>query len=428
MEALERLYSDHRFFVDLRRDVEQSVRRRPHLTLDEVVVESRRPVRTALLMLQRLLHEGQIRALGGRLSGTSGNGGVHANVPEPRPPSGLAAHYMRLVSSREAPALLWSQRRLTPDSAVERAAYIVRRARNAAGSAIFLGDDDMVSPLVAAMLPGWTVHVVDIDRTVLEVAAGVARALDAEVLVYHSDLSAGEELGTGPADIVVSDPFPSGDGSFEALFWARASRLLRDGGYSVTTIAPSHKPVGFDAQALAKQQRLGLALLDVAADFGRYEVFDFEFTELEREWLAELAQRPSVSQTKSLMTAQKIGSPDEALLAEIAAFDFARWSEATVSHYLTQQAGAEDQIEIARTRGRARPEPARGSSKQATLSRPADVPAARVRTVLRDAGAGDAALDEAQRLMRDVPGSRAVAELQLCARAIESWTRHRLDE
>jgi hypothetical protein len=441
------LVKEHLFFRDLLAHLTATIENRDIRCLDDLVAASRRPVRTVLLGLHELIRTRVVVI--GPSAITLADGGDEVGTAVRRPDNSvagprLAAHvgrYLELTATREAPALLWGQRRLVPHSALRRADYVLEWMAPRRGVAMFFGDDDMVSPLVAAGAPGWQVHVVDIDRGVLDTAERTAAALGARVQVHHADLATTALAFEGACDVTVCDPFPSGDGSFEAVFWSQATSVLRPGGLSITTVAPSHKPLGYAQGALRRQQELGLDLLDLRADFGWYESFAFEFTSLECEWLSTHNLRSSVSQTKSIMAARLAAGPR----APSPAFDFGRWSSATTDHYLTRQAGLDEQQALARARGAggdvsSEAAPRRGmrtdllvpSELRAGLPASSEESAGRRWTELLTSLGADPSQDDVAEIVRltevaDLAPSGPNALLGLAIRAIESWERWRLD-
>jgi hypothetical protein len=340
---------------------------------------------------------------------------------------------------------------LIPRSAVDRAAYISTLIRDRTGRILFLGDDDLVSPLVAAWHPSVDVQVLDIDSAVLERAKAVARALGASVGIQHVDLTKPTVDDPASADIVVADPFPSRDGSFEGAFWSRAAEFLCVGGTLVTTVAPSHKPRDFALGALASLKSCGFCLVELLSDVGAYETFAFEFTPYEQRILDALGLTSTVAHTKSLLAAEFLGKHMVTRVAE-PLVDFERWSSAALSHYLTVQAGSGEQASIVASRG-----PVRSASNGSTKKResgmkveaifpielrdhaqgrvPASPEAAIAECILavRECFGVETTETEAQELMRlttsaDLASSDDLAQLGLMIRAIESWERWRFDE
>lgn len=396
--------------------------------LDEIVVESRTPVRTALLILGYLNATGQLP----RPSASACCGPV-ATIPA-RLTDLATDRYLAAVANREKPGLLWGQRRLVPRSAIDRAEYVLHLAERCppGGGVVFLGDDDLVSPLVAVACER-PIVVFDIDLAVVERAQDVARALGGQIRAYHSDLSNEIPELDDRTDIVVCDPFPSGDGSFEAMFWRVAAALLNSEGILVTTVAPSHKPEIYARGALRMLDLAGFTLLDLHANFGRYELFEFELVDLERHLLRRLRLNSTIAHTKSLLAARYDGAG--ALSAP--PLDFAQWTRAAYSHYLTGQAGSFEQIQLARQRGLADLD---------TPSAPVDTlrPELLLPATLRSDASNDPHLWRSQlglpitelelvelaslattprRTLSDDSGW-----LALMARAVESWERWRLDE
>ncbi|HYH05732.1 MAG TPA: bis-aminopropyl spermidine synthase family protein [Thermoanaerobaculia bacterium] len=423
------------------------LRCRGPVTLDRLVCAVRRPVRTVLLCVDWLA---ELNLVAAGEPGTLDCLGAHVQAPAKRPQAapcdegGRISRYIELASSREEPALLWGQRRLTPQSAVERALYIADQMRGPSGRIVFLGDDDLVSPLLAATAPGWTVTTIDIDSEVLSKAHQVASELGATVETRHADLSDFNEADGASYDIAVADPFPSGDGSFEALFWQRAAELLRRSGLLISTTSPSHKPIEYSRGALARLSDIGFALVDMRADFGRYEVFSFEFADYERQVLHRLGLRSTIAHTKSLFTATLTGAAAGDTAAH---FDFGRWTEAAASHYLTRQAGLDGQIVLAERRGVASDMTVSVSERRNGLDISCALPpelAKRVskatvvdtvRNLLRDgltAAGIPVMVTEIEELASLWSGasvtSRDAPRLTLAVRALESWKRWRMDD
>lgn len=420
------LLDHHPCFLQARSRIIPLVENRKTLTIDELVVLSRTPVRTALLVTDHLHRKGLVQfGQGIRPAGETGQPGdkVARTLESGRPELdatilSLRPRYLKQVQARESPCLVWGQRRLLPWSSLERAHHVLEVARRLAvsGTVIFLGDDDLVSPVVAATT-GWRVIVVDIDGEVLKRASHIANCLGAHIEPVHADLSE-TPAGLDPSDIVVCDPYPSGDGSFEAIFWQQALTSLRVGGLLITTVAPSHKPEGYARGALAQLDNLGLQLIDLKADFGCYEIFDFELVKFERDTCADIGCSSTVSHTKSLLTARMV---EEYPAPKYETVDFRRWTSATLSHYLTRQAGATAQLAIASTRCPSSykdMDSTHRNPSEAFVNQASDLPN-RIGAYLPQKNARELAsiiqtIDESSRL-------------GLALRAIESWERWRLD-
>lgn len=400
---LGRLLDSHEVFTSARARVTGAIVNNFPITLDSLVVKSRTQVRTVLLVIRHLQRAGKLKVVDGLL--------VPADPAEPRssthdsqasrqlssqPLRAWRERYLDIARHREEPALLWGQRRLTPESALERAAYILsfKEAFMPREDYLFMGDDDLVSPLVAAA-SDCAVNVFDIDQAVLDCAERAARELGSQLSARQVDLSVGAATDVGTAAVVICDPFPSADGSFERMFWETAAAYLRPKGILISTLAPSHKPEQYAQGALSVLSELGFQLMDLRADFGRYEVFEFEFVPVELELLRELGLQSTISHTKSLFAARRVG---DAHRAESRQLNFAGWSAAAQAHYLTVQAGTERQRLIAEQRG---PRGAGGGSDEARES---------------DAESSIGS-----------PGPTP-DWFDLALRAIESWERHRFDE
>lgn len=411
------------------------------LNFDELVIASRVPVRTVLIVLDNLLRNGDVVANGGLFRAANGPSERRA-IPyrathfENLIKSELADAYSAQAKEREAPVLMWSQRRLLPWSAIERAGLISHNAPMAR-KLVFFGDDDFVSPLVSALMRDTEVHVVDLDGALLERVKKAARNLGGDVVTHHSDVSAfasDAELDT--ADAVVSDPFPTADAGFERMFWQATNRVLKMGGLNISTISASHKPVGFERVALRALDESGFVLTHLEANLGKYEIFDFEFCSFEQEVLDRTRATPSVSQTKSIFVAEKLNS-----VSETSDFAFDDWSSNMASHYLTKQADASAQIELAQERGAAGlasvqaplPPMERGLDIKLILpdSERENLPSRADATAWNDAlnklGVRCTA-DDVEELVRlgtsqDIADDGEQARLGLTIRAIESWSR-----
>lgn len=453
MSVTEWIISQHLFFRELSQHLLNVLRRHHRLSLDELVVRSRRPVRTILLALENLLTSGQVHVVEGDLQ-------VYKHAHLPFYPSSydveylngaISQRYLQLATEREKPALLWGQRRLLPTSAVNRAYYILNQMRKTEGVITFLGDDDLVSPLVSAFAPHWDVHVVDIDAEILSRASSIAAQLDTQVQLHHSDLASAAADSPLKSDIAVGDPFPSGDGSFEEVFWGVAARILQPQGTLVTTIAPSHKPLSYSLGALKKLQNLGFCLKDLRENFGEYEVFDFEFLPYEKRILDTWALESHVSHTKSLLSAHYVPESNQTGEGQSPSFAYQHWMWSAAAHYLTLQAGQDDQIQIANSRGVASikeqdsknvreaeglsisvmiPQPLREKLRSLSGS-PSDLVADCVRVLEEHfhVRPTDAEIAELIRISNSasLTTDGQLAQLGLSIRAIESWERWRLD-
>jgi len=340
MNLLAWLLREHPLIREAKRIIQRTA---PSLScsLDELVVRSRLPVRTVLLAANALDQSQPVDRPPQDLSPL-----VTTGAPKSALPTEVVTAYANHCSHREEPVLLWGQRRLTLDSAIERACYVLQWLPRKRGRIVFLGDDDAVSPLVAAAAPAYEVEVLDIDRGVLVHVDNAARAIGATLTTINADVShARNELRRG-AEMVICDPCPTSDGSFEAMFWSEASALLQPRGLLVTTFAPSHKPLAFSFGALSQLSRTGFSLRDSRPDFGKYEVFPFEFLPAERTLLQRFHWTSQISQTKSLCAAEKTSDS-----ATATPFDFQQWMNEIGGHYLTTQAGIMDQHALLAQRG-----------------------------------------------------------------------------
>ena len=443
------LMDEHPYFQQLRDQLDSVLTTRHITSFDDLVVVSRRPARSVLLMVNDMIVRDQVSASTLKPVGKAENPGPPSpsirRWTAPEPWGELEHRHVAAVGQRDRPALLWGQRWLTPESSVERAHYILGWLPRTTGQIFFLGDDDLVSPLVAGLAPGWTVHLADIDRAVLDTAQGIAAGEGAQVVTHHVDLSQVALDFAGSCDLVVCDPNPSADGASEGVFWSHAAVLLRPGGTLVTTSSPSHKPVHYSSGALHALAERDLNLLDLRTDFGRYELFDFDLVAAERKMLAAHGFQCQVHHTKSLLAAQRGGGP---VAAAPTTFDFEGWSRGASTHYLTLQAGQQNQEQIARQRGPAAP--ARGDAEPATpvrgglrvelvapeleplvtQVRQGTEPAMLVDTaarILRGLGA-DPSTEETFELLRlandpQIPEDGPLAPLGLALRALDSWER-----
>lgn len=353
------ILSSHPFFAWAQESILSLIGARNISNFDDLVVQSRLPARTALLVLSELVSLGKIKT-----PSVSRTGSFEKGVPSNQKiniidnifkkyslDNSFLNKYLQITAVREKPVLIWGQRRLIPSSSIERYLYVINSIKAENGSIAFLGDDDLVSPLVAAWLPNWRVEVFDIDKVVLHEAQSVARQLGGNIIIRHIDVSQTNSEWTNQFDIVVCDPFPSGDGSFENMFWRQAAKILRPEGKLITTIAPSHKPTFYGVGALNMLNLLGFSLLDIQADAGKYEIFDFEFTDFEQSVLSKLDLVSNISHTKSLITVELVHPTAYTIDETRFNFDFNKWNQSVASHYLTQQAGISDQLNIANKRG-----------------------------------------------------------------------------
>ena len=446
------LMREHPFFQQLREHLGTVLASRSIASFDDLVVVSRRPARTVLLMLNDMI--GQSTASVSTTGIVGGTEPYTARLPSirrwtaPEPWGKIERRYVQAQADRDPPALLWGQRWLTPESAVERAHYILSWLPQTRGRAVFLGDDDMVSPLLAALAPGWIVHVADIDRAVLEGVRRVAESLGARITTHHADLSQVPLELTNRCDIVVSDPNPSADGSSESVFWSQAAMLLPPGAISITTSSPSHKPVHYGAGALRELARRDFHILDLRTDYGRYELFDFDLLPAERKMLDAHRLRCHIHHTKSLTAALR-GTQNAAPVPS--EFDFDRWSRAARNHYLTLQADAEEQEQIVRRRGAATlPHASNELSASVRRGFRLDLVAVELTPVMLEMANGTEAVrveDAATRILRsmgadperqevlellrlsiggEITGSGPLAPLGLAFRALDSWERRLL--
>lgn len=443
------LMDEHPYFQQLRDHLGSVLATRHITSFDDLVVASRRPARSVLLMVNDMIVRNQLSAPTLKPVGTSES----ANPPLPsvrrwttsQPQGDVERRYVAAASQRDRPALLWGQRWLTPESSVERAQYILGWLPRITGQVFFLGDDDLVAPLVAALAPGWTVHIADIDSAVLDTAQGIAASEGAHVVTHHVDLSQVALEFAGSCDLVVCDPNPSADGASEGVFWSQAAALLRSGGTLITTSAPSHKPIHYSAGALRALAERDLHLLDLRTDFGRYELFEFDLVAAERKMLASHGFQCRIHHTKSLLAAQRGGEPAASVPTP---FDFEAWTRGASTHYLTVQAGRRDQEQIARRRGPAASShsdgkadaPLRGGLRidlitsdlepLVTRIKQGTEPATLVDSALRIlSGLGaDPSTEETVELLRlvndpQIPEDGPLARLGLAVRAVDSWER-----
>lgn len=352
MSILEWGLSYHPFLKYAREIILEHLQGEATGSIDNVIISSRLPVRTVLFVLHDLIKTNQIEAktLADRFDYVEAEQQRILAKSSPIISRYAMEKYLSLSAEREKAALLWGQRRLIACSVVDRLFYIANNITAPFGKIAFLGDDDMVSPLVAVAYPRWSVEVFDIDDAVLKRAAIISDKLNSRVGCHHVDLSLDNSAWRNAFDIVICDPFPSVDGSFEGMFWAHAKAMLQTGGVLISTIAPSHKPLEFSVGALNKLLQLGFCIRDLRSDYGKYEIFDFEFTSFEKKIITEYHINPHISHTKSLFSARLIAKTNFAMNNK-SGFDFKEWTAGIANHYLTLQAGIDKQLEIASSRG-----------------------------------------------------------------------------
>jgi len=451
MSLADALIARQHVFAQCRDRVRSRLTRHGPFTLDDLAIATRFPSRTVLLVVADMLRRSELAVEDGRvrLRAEPSMGGRRLPATRPelsaerRDPSQVLASYAtELARLRPDPALLWTQRWLTVESAVHRARTVAVGDPAAHPVVLLLGDDDAVSPLIAYLIPDANLVVIDIDQAVLSMLEELARGLRVRITTIHHDLSEGAPpLGRIRPTSVVCDPFPTADGSFEAAFWTVAAALLPEHGSLFTTTQPSHKPLGYSWRAQQRLEELGFVITGAEAVASAYELFDFELTAYERDLVAGSGLMMYVSHTKSLLHAIKVREfrppADQTDALAVSPLNMG-------DHYLTQQVGLNTQREIVRTRG-PRPKapaavPALASSASVRLDpyvifRPPGPAAA--------ASPGDQSLsalswqryeyelaaDEEELLTALADGVDLASldleeqRLALCVRAIQSWTR-----
>ena len=149
-------------------------------------------------------------------------------------------------------------------------------------------------------------------------------------------------------EVVVADPFPTYDGSFETSFWAAARRALTWGGALVSTSDPSHKPLGYSAAAATALCRLGFDVVSRQPSSAHYETFEFDLTAWERALLEIFGSVSRISHTKTTFLAR---ASRPSVLRPIAdAHRLRQWSETWGSGYLATQSPS-DEFEVLLSRG-----------------------------------------------------------------------------
>jgi hypothetical protein len=330
----------HPFFLGLTEKLNNRLVIRSGLSIDDLVVELRRPLRPILLVLDILSQDGLLSA--------STFGSVRSSrfsIETGSDEDLLRARYGAATAKPGDLALLWTQRRLTRASAADRANYVARFCVRRTGRIVLFGDDDLVSPLLAAKLPDWHVTAIDIDADVLQRIDSVAKQLGSTVDTIHADLATWRLIGE-PPDIVVCDPFPTKDGSFERIFWVPAASILRAGGMLVSTSLPSHKPTNYSADIAGLLRRLDFSIVDQRMSGGTYEVYDFDLLPQERAILQRLKLHCTVHHTKALFAAEKLTdrAPPSDLRVEEDVMK--QWMRRFSGHYLTVAAGKDVQAQL----------------------------------------------------------------------------------
>jgi hypothetical protein len=346
MSLITAITNFHPFFINLKKNINSCVERNPGQSVDDLVINSKYPVRTIILGLRYLIEDKQIHVDGYGKLFSSNNPKFElqkTNVSLIDEDS-----YCLHLKDRKTPSLLCGQRVLIPNSAIERGEFIIKSTSSDEGVIVFLGDDDLVSPYVAKKLKGWKVIVVDIDISVLKEAENIAEKLNANIYTIHADLCQTDIKSIGNADVVVCDPFPSKDGSFEGFFWAKCSDILVENGILITTISPSHKPRTYSYGAQVELLNQGYIIEQLNDSFGKYEVFPFEFTDTEVLFIELNKLKSTVSHTKSILSARYYPNLRNKTVPN---FDFKSWVESTESNYLLKQAGLEKQRELSALRG-----------------------------------------------------------------------------
>ncbi|MGH8545677.1 MAG: bis-aminopropyl spermidine synthase family protein [Gammaproteobacteria bacterium] len=337
---------NHPVFTDCARRLCSLMDTQGDMPFDELVVTSRRPMRMVLLAFDHLRRTGRLD-YGTQTHAPAPSAGTGAFSPPQDDGRRIWDAYSKMAKERIEPSLLFGQRRLVPEAAWRRAHRTRAEMVSPAGRVLFIGDDDLVSPVLAALSPGWSVEVVDIDGAVLDRVAEVATGLDTTVTCLHGSVESLPADVRGPYDVVITDPFPSGDGSFEREFWWSATTVLRPGGSLVTTVAPSHKPLAFSRGALRAMDALGFVLRAMLDGHELYEVFEFELTDLERQIIRAHSISTTISHTKTLAIANYCPGAN---VQQRTPFDYAAWQTQLEHHYLTIQAGLDEQRALSRAR------------------------------------------------------------------------------
>ncbi|MCK6681150.1 MAG: bis-aminopropyl spermidine synthase family protein [Thermoanaerobaculia bacterium] len=252
-----------------------------------------------------------------------------------------ARSYFAARHVRGRPALLFGQRFITPRSALARAEAISRNT-GSSRSVIFLGDDDLVSPILSFLRPDLRVTVLDIDANVLN-ALKASRRPSLEIVAC--DLRNGiPAVLRGRFDLFVADPFPSSDGSFELMFVAAGTQALSRSGarLGLVSLAPTHKTNAFGQRQVQLVQTSGARLLLWDTATAEYELIPGEWSPLEETTLATLDPRQSsFSHAKTLALFRW----DEPSLDPPRGTPIDAWVECILAHDLTWRLGGTSRLQ-----------------------------------------------------------------------------------
>nr|BFF02870.1 hypothetical protein GCM10020241_45450 [Streptoalloteichus tenebrarius] len=147
----------------------------------------------------------------------------------------------------------------TPESVLRRALWLRENYDLAGARVLLLGDHDLTSLALCAVVPDVSVTVVDLDERVLEFLDRAAAERGHDIRCLHADLRFGlPPAATEWADLVFSDPPYTPEGM--ALFAARGLAALREPelGRLVLVYGYSDRTPALGLKVQQELQRLGL--------------------------------------------------------------------------------------------------------------------------------------------------------------------------
>jgi predicted methyltransferase len=338
----------------------------PHL-----VILSDTDYRTVLLLLETALRERELRCLrtgliattassfdGDEASGTCSScvAGAPVLLSED-----IDATFRQLFSTMSiAPSLFYGQRGITCQSALRRAACMVRRGDVTGKRILFLGDNDYQSVAVGLTHAAAKITVVDIDVRVLDNIRMAGQHSGFEVETVHHDLYSNlPDHLRGAYDVFVFDPYPSPDASFERMVLRCGLQALRSdpGGVGYTFASPTHKAIGHLLPLQRTLTDMGLAMTDLIPRLVEFVPIVGELLEDERHLIARFntGAKPAqevVSHTKSLLRFETTSESSQAGAQSDSpepAADLS-WRENLVrvmgSHYLVRAVGFDSQKQL----------------------------------------------------------------------------------
>jgi len=265
------------------------------------------------------------------------------------------ASFAEIASARPVECLLFGQRLIDDLGVLARTVALRHNGQLFGKRVALLGDDDLTSIGISLLGRPAKLTVLDIDERLLNFTAEVSRTLDLDIEVQRYDCA--DPVPSTQArsyDLVICDPYPTYDGSFESFFWSRAHTLLDPKGDSTvySFVGPSHKPPAFTRTALKTIHQAGATVLEMRPGFNAYVVIDGELTATEDRASSGLNWAPKLSHTKDLVRFAWPGLDGGAAMERVPTAErnrgnIAAWIDEIGSHPLVRTLGSESQRQIA---------------------------------------------------------------------------------